>query len=220
MTMIVTPLLTQREAASHLRLSERTLERFRLTGGGPRFAKAGRRIVYRAEDLEAWIAEASSLDFRGSAMTYPEPHTTDMREQCDNIAATEMLPPEARPAASTALVPATPDKLATLTAGVLEGHNEYERSLWTAHNRAIEIGLALIELKKELRAKFGHGHFEAYVTEKFPFTMRTAQNYMRQGKRKVLDYNENESDFRFLKTAAATKTVAGVSASGDEAKAK
>ncbi len=50
-------LLNQREASAFLRLSERTLERLRLTGGGPRFAKAGRRVVYRVEDLEAWITE-------------------------------------------------------------------------------------------------------------------------------------------------------------------
>ncbi len=53
----MTRLLNQREASAFLRLSERTLERFRLTGDGPRFAKAGRRVVYRAEDLEAWITE-------------------------------------------------------------------------------------------------------------------------------------------------------------------
>ncbi len=61
MTMTMTPLLTQREAASQLRLSERTLERLRLTGDGPRYAKAGRRVVYRAEDLEAWIADRLRL---------------------------------------------------------------------------------------------------------------------------------------------------------------
>jgi predicted DNA-binding transcriptional regulator AlpA len=49
-------LLTQREAAAFLRLSERTLERWRLTGDGPRWVKAGRRVLYRAADLEAWIA--------------------------------------------------------------------------------------------------------------------------------------------------------------------
>jgi predicted DNA-binding transcriptional regulator AlpA len=48
-------LLTQREAALALRLSERTLERSRVTGLGPRFVKAGRRILYRLEDIEAWI---------------------------------------------------------------------------------------------------------------------------------------------------------------------
>jgi hypothetical protein len=48
-------LLTQREAALALRLSERTLERSRVTGLGPRFVKAGRRVLYRPADLEAWI---------------------------------------------------------------------------------------------------------------------------------------------------------------------
>jgi excisionase family DNA binding protein len=50
-------LLTQVEAARLLRLSERTLERLRLTGGGPLFVKAGRAVRYRECDLEAWIAE-------------------------------------------------------------------------------------------------------------------------------------------------------------------
>ena len=48
-------LLTQREAASTLRLSERTLERLRLQGGGPMFVKCGRAVRYRECDLEAWI---------------------------------------------------------------------------------------------------------------------------------------------------------------------
>lgn len=46
--------LTQREAASVLRISERTLERFRLDGSGPQFVKAGRRVLYRRADIEAW----------------------------------------------------------------------------------------------------------------------------------------------------------------------
>jgi len=49
-------LLTQSEAACELRLSERTLERLRLTGDGPKFIKASRRVLYRLEDLETWIA--------------------------------------------------------------------------------------------------------------------------------------------------------------------
>lgn len=49
-------LLTTREAASVLRLSERTLERLRLAGTGPRYVKAGRRVRYCESDLEAWIA--------------------------------------------------------------------------------------------------------------------------------------------------------------------
>jgi hypothetical protein len=49
-------LRTQAEAAKALRLSERTLERMRLTGLGPAYVKAGRRVLYRQADLEAWIA--------------------------------------------------------------------------------------------------------------------------------------------------------------------
>ena len=50
--------LLQAEAAKILRLSERSLERFRLTGTGPRFIKAGgRRVLYRMCDIEAWLAE-------------------------------------------------------------------------------------------------------------------------------------------------------------------
>ena len=49
-------LLNQREAANYLRLSERTLERMRLLGTGPRYVKASRLIRYRDEDLENWIA--------------------------------------------------------------------------------------------------------------------------------------------------------------------
>ena len=49
-------LLMQHEAAALLRLSERTLERWRVTGDGPPFAKLGRRVGYRPADLETWIA--------------------------------------------------------------------------------------------------------------------------------------------------------------------
>jgi predicted DNA-binding transcriptional regulator AlpA len=49
-------ILTQREAAALVRLSERTLERLRLTGGGPVYVKAGRRVLYREPDLAEWIA--------------------------------------------------------------------------------------------------------------------------------------------------------------------
>jgi len=49
-------LFTQREAALVLRLSERTLERLRVSGGGPAFVKAGRSVRYRQADLEVWIA--------------------------------------------------------------------------------------------------------------------------------------------------------------------
>jgi len=46
--------LTNEEAAAYLRLSPRTLEKQRVVGGGPRFRKFGRRVLYAIEDLELW----------------------------------------------------------------------------------------------------------------------------------------------------------------------
>ena len=48
-------LLTQRALADRLEISERTLERMRAEGSGPRFSKAGRRVLYRLEDVEEWL---------------------------------------------------------------------------------------------------------------------------------------------------------------------
>jgi len=50
------PLLTQRQAAALLCLSERTLERFRVSGVGPKFVRMGKSVRYRLSDVEAWIA--------------------------------------------------------------------------------------------------------------------------------------------------------------------
>ena len=46
--------LTTEEAATFLRISPRTLEKRRVTGGGPRFCKLGGRVVYAVHDLDAW----------------------------------------------------------------------------------------------------------------------------------------------------------------------
>lgn len=51
------PYLTNDEAAEFLKLSPRTLEKKRVIGGGPRFRKFGRRVVYAIADLEIWSAE-------------------------------------------------------------------------------------------------------------------------------------------------------------------
>ncbi len=42
------------DAAVHLGLSARTLEKHRCYGTGPAFHKLGRRIVYAIVDLDAW----------------------------------------------------------------------------------------------------------------------------------------------------------------------
>jgi predicted DNA-binding transcriptional regulator AlpA len=44
------------QAAEYVGLSTSTLEKFRLTGNGPVYQKAGPKIVvYRIEDLDAWL---------------------------------------------------------------------------------------------------------------------------------------------------------------------
>lgn len=45
---------TNDEAAAFLKLSPRTLEKLRVIGGGPKFRKLGRRVVYAVADLECW----------------------------------------------------------------------------------------------------------------------------------------------------------------------
>jgi predicted DNA-binding transcriptional regulator AlpA len=49
-------LLKQRDAAQALKLSERTLERLRAKGAGPKFVKVNRSVRYRVSDLESWVA--------------------------------------------------------------------------------------------------------------------------------------------------------------------
>ena len=52
----MTLLLTQREVALALRCSERTLERWRVQGIGPRFVRLNHSIRYRQQDCDAYVA--------------------------------------------------------------------------------------------------------------------------------------------------------------------
>jgi len=58
------------EAGDLVRLSPHTLAKFRLYGGGPRFMKIGRKIVYRRSDIDAWLADrahSSTSEYSKSA---------------------------------------------------------------------------------------------------------------------------------------------------------
>jgi excisionase family DNA binding protein len=48
-------LLNQKQAARVLGVSVRTLERHRVAGTGPRWARLGRLVRYRQSDLSAWV---------------------------------------------------------------------------------------------------------------------------------------------------------------------
>ncbi len=43
------------QAAEFTKLSRSTLNKLRLTGGGPRYMKLGRRVVYARSALAAWM---------------------------------------------------------------------------------------------------------------------------------------------------------------------
>jgi len=47
--------LTADEAAKVLGLAPSTLAKLRLSGNGPVYCKLGRRVIYRREDLDAWL---------------------------------------------------------------------------------------------------------------------------------------------------------------------
>ncbi|WP_296204142.1 helix-turn-helix domain-containing protein [uncultured Hyphomicrobium sp.] len=57
------PYLTVEEAARFVRLSVKTLAKLRVSGGGPRFIKAGigrrAKVLYRRTDLDDWLASLS-----------------------------------------------------------------------------------------------------------------------------------------------------------------
>ena len=48
---------TQSELADALHVSTKTLESMRYKGCGPRYYKLGRKVMYRDEDIEQYLAE-------------------------------------------------------------------------------------------------------------------------------------------------------------------
>jgi excisionase family DNA binding protein len=51
----VDQLVDGKTAAKLLNLSVRTLERHRVAGTGPRFARLGRLVRYRQSDIDEWV---------------------------------------------------------------------------------------------------------------------------------------------------------------------
>lgn len=47
----------ENEAAEFLRCSPRTLQHWRQVGGGPRYVKVGRRVLYRPVDLVEFLSQ-------------------------------------------------------------------------------------------------------------------------------------------------------------------
>lgn len=64
---IVNGLLDERAAAVYLNVSIAALRAWRTRGGGPRFAKLGVLVRYRAADLETWIESSLAQNTSQSA---------------------------------------------------------------------------------------------------------------------------------------------------------
>ncbi|MBY4639992.1 helix-turn-helix domain-containing protein [Gluconacetobacter entanii] len=47
------------DASKFVGLSIRTLEKHRIYGTGPRYSKLGGRVVYRVDELQAWVDSAA-----------------------------------------------------------------------------------------------------------------------------------------------------------------
>ncbi len=58
-------LLTSEETAQVLGVSDNALRIWRSRGKGPRAYKYGRRVMYRREDLEAWL-ETKALEMEAA----------------------------------------------------------------------------------------------------------------------------------------------------------
>ena len=73
MGMTKTTYLNTREAADHLGLSTRTLDRYRVSGDGPVFLRFGGRVRYLREDLDAWARtrRRKSTSDDGTALAGP-----------------------------------------------------------------------------------------------------------------------------------------------------
>jgi predicted DNA-binding transcriptional regulator AlpA len=65
--------LRVKDAAAYTGLSASTLNKYRLSGQGPRFIKAGARcVVYAIKDLDEWMAErthTSTAEYEARTLT-------------------------------------------------------------------------------------------------------------------------------------------------------
>lgn len=55
--MLDSLVLDEKKTAHALDMSPRTLQRWRLEGRGPAFVKLGKKVVYRREDLVAYLED-------------------------------------------------------------------------------------------------------------------------------------------------------------------
>ena len=60
-------LLSEQAVSKSLGLTRQALQNMRWRGGGPRYVKLGRRVLYDPADLEAWIQQNKRSDTSASS---------------------------------------------------------------------------------------------------------------------------------------------------------
>jgi excisionase family DNA binding protein len=75
------PFFETAEAAAYLRLSRRTLEKMRGSGGGPPYRKHGRHVCYHIADLEKWSASCGQNSTSEGAKDAPPATSADGRDK-------------------------------------------------------------------------------------------------------------------------------------------
>jgi len=88
--------LNTREAARHLGLATATLAKMRCWGGSPIFMRLGRKIVYRRDDLDAWLnarraTSTSDADRLPTRLTDPARVTTTEADGSDDAKVARIL---------------------------------------------------------------------------------------------------------------------------------
>jgi hypothetical protein len=78
---------TPKEAAGHLRVAPQTLARWRCEGNGPAYILMGRRIVYRPEDLDTWVAGRRVMAAAQRPAEEPVPCRPEARSTSQRLAA-------------------------------------------------------------------------------------------------------------------------------------
>jgi predicted DNA-binding transcriptional regulator AlpA len=71
------PTVSSDAAAKLLGLATSTLAKLRLSGSGPLYCKLGRRVVYRMEDLEAWLESRVARNTSDADARLPKSLTGD-----------------------------------------------------------------------------------------------------------------------------------------------
>lgn len=61
--------LSTDDAETYTGLSRQTLAKLRVYGGGPRYIKIGRRVIYDTRDLDAWLDSRKRSSTSDSELT-------------------------------------------------------------------------------------------------------------------------------------------------------